>query len=430
MRIRAAGAALLSMALLLATTGPAAAESAPRVAAGPDGTAHVAWTQHLDGHPVAKLRIRGTDGSLGDTEYLTPGDETANDVDIAVGPTGRTITAWETGPYGSAVVKLRRRSPDGSLSPVQTLSGPGADSVAVELDADGDAIVMWTRGVNGKAVLETRRRAADGSLSAVKRLSASSPSYSVYEPQLAVAPDGTAVYTWTVLAPTRYVQARRRAPDGTLSPVQNLTSGAAATTPHVALHPGGEATFAWTRAKAEGDVVQVRRRSAGGALSAIRDVSAPASNVAGAPQVAVAPDGSALIGYHRAVAPYPFEVRRLSPGGTLGQVETVSPNGAWTEGGRIGVDADGDALLAWRTRGEGYDSHVQARRRTPAGAYGPIDDITPVAAGTATFPEFSLEPGGGATFAWLRLTPDDHAVVEARRRAPAGELSAIDQLTD
>ena len=87
------------------------------------------------------------------------------------------------------------------------------------------------------------------------------------------------------------MQSRRRAADGTLGAVQDLSAaGGDAGAPEVAVDAGGNAHFVWHRFNGTAHVVQARRRAAGGTLGAVQDLSAPGATF---PQVAVQPGGSA-----------------------------------------------------------------------------------------------------------------------------------------
>lgn len=426
---------LLSMAaaaatLTLAAAGSARAADSPQLSVAPDGTAHVVWGQSDQGVARAQWGARAAGGTVADAQYFTPAGESGVLSEVASMPDGRGLAVWVRQTAAGGQVALRRRATDGSLGPVQTLSEGGVQTAPrIAVDADGDATVVWARVVAGKQVVEARRRAVDGSLSSVRRLSAAAPTYSASAPEVAVDPAGNAYVAWQVLAPTPYVQARRRAADGTLSAVQNLTSGSrAADPPLVAVDAAGNALFAWRRFEGGQEVVvQVRRRSAGGTLGSTRDVS-PAGATATAPDLSVAPGGGASVTWHRSTgAEVTFETRRRSSGGTFGPVETVSVLATTTTGGRVGLDADGDAVFAWRVV-LGAMSAIASRRRTAAGTWSPTQE-TSLSGGTVGNPELGVEPGGGATIAWLR-TGIASSTVEARRRSADGQLSSIDRVSD
>ena len=93
--------------------------------------------------------------------------------------------------------------------------------------------------------------------------------------QVAVDADGDAVFTWRRSDGTDYrVQARMRSAAGALSAVQTLSaSGQSAVTPQVAIDPDGDAVFTWWRSDGANLRVQARARSAAGALSGVQTLS-------------------------------------------------------------------------------------------------------------------------------------------------------------
>lgn len=407
---------------------PAHAAENPQLSVAPDGTAHVVWAQFDGAAQLGQWGTRLADGTVGEPQYFTPAAVPSAYHDVAAAADGRAIAVWAGVDAGTYRVKLRRRAADGSFGPVQTLSEGGVQGPPkVALDADGNATVVWLRAVAGRTVVEARRRAVTGALSSVKRLSAAAPTYNTNGADVAVDPAGNATVSWTVLAPTSYVQTRRRAEDGTLSAVQNLTSGSgSADLARVAVDSSGNAIFVWRRIREGQFLVQARRRGAAGTLSATQDVSAPSGQIF-SPDLSVRPSGTAAIAWHRfAGMGVVLETRRRSSGGTLGTVDTVSAIGANSSGGRVGFDADGDTVFAWRVA-DGSSTHIAGRRRTAAGAWTVIQELSAVG-GTVSDPELGVEPGGGATIGWLRTNASPPAV-EVRRRTAAGELSAIDKLS-
>lgn len=418
---RAAGIAVLAAALAAPPVAPAASRG--RVALTPDGTAQLSWSHNDGGYSLVQGRSRAPDGTLGDVEFVSPTSFTAVGPVVAPGAGGSALHAWRSVEPGGSVVRIRRRAADGSLSAPQAVSGPGAYvDLEMESDAAGNAVIVWTRTVDGKRVLEIRRRAANGALSPVKRLSAASPSYHASSPSLDLDAAGNAVVAWTVAAPASYVQVRRRAVDGTLSATQNLTSGSSpALHPSVGVDADGDAVIAFRRTRDGATFVQARRRSAAGTLGPLQDVSRSAGSAV-VPQVAAEAGGAATVAWlrddgegHR----YLQAVRR-SATGTYGPVLDISVADGMAMQFRLGLDSDGNAILAWWRR-TGTTSSVQIRRRSAAGALFPIQDLSP-ADGTVSDVDLAVDPGGGAVVTWVdaAMSPSQ---IKVRRRGPAGDLS-------
>lgn len=418
-----------AIALGLALTGVAAAAATPasaaenaRLAVTPDGTAHFGWTRYDGVRVLVQGRSRTTAGTLGDTVYVSPADSSALGHGVLAGASGAALHYWSSSTQTGLQVRVRRRSADGSLSATQAVSEPGVvGEPRAAVDPSGNAVFVWQRILGGKIVAETRRRAANGTLSSVKRLSAANPTYNVNEVDVAVDASGYAVATWTVLANTPYIQVRRRAPDGTLSAIQNVTSGGgSAGTPDVGVDSGGNAVIAFRRTEDGKYLVQVRRRSAAGVLSSTQALSAPLTSPAPA-QVAVSPTAGAVVAWAQPAdgKTQVHAVRRPS-GGAWGASKLITPAGGNTAEFKVGLDADGDALFALRRIQDGKGS-VQARRWTANGTLDPAEDIAPVDA-AASAPEVAVEPDGDAYFAWTQPVGGTNQA-HGRRRTAAGEYS-------
>jgi hypothetical protein len=117
-----------------------------------------------------------------------------------------------------------------------------------------------------------------------------------FEPQVAVAENGDAVFAWVGDdGSSDRAQARSLSAAGALGPVQNLSrAGRDAFSPGVAVDPHGHAVFTWLRSDGTSDGVQARTRSAKGALGAIHTLS-PAGQSAGEAAVAARPDGEVAV---------------------------------------------------------------------------------------------------------------------------------------
>ena len=74
----------------------------------------------------------------------------------------------------------------------------------------------------------------------------------------------------------------------------------------------------------------------------------------------------------------------------------------------MGIDADGDALLAW-TRWDGIDYRVQARTLPPVGALGNPQTLSD-AGQDASAPELAVNQDGHGVIAWTRFDGDDFRV--------------------
>jgi hypothetical protein len=162
------------------------------------------------------------------------------------------------------------------------------------------------------------------------------------------------------------------------------------------------ATFGWLRRDSRGVRVQVRRRSAGGRLGPIVDLSDPGS-VAGDLRLVVAPNGRAVAAWseRQPHGPAVLRARAVSAEGARGPLVTITDAALRFSGPQVVIDASGDALLTW-TQLAGKAIAVMARRWPAAGELGPATDVsttTPSSSGDP--PGVAIDADGDALFAWL-----------------------------
>ncbi|MDQ3991791.1 MAG: hypothetical protein M3245_05725 [Actinomycetota bacterium] len=319
-------------------------------------------------------------------------------------------------------------APDAGAAPPETLSpaGQNAADPQVAVDADGDAVIVWQRfdGTNWR--IQARRRSKTGALSAVQTLSAAGQSAN--DPQVAVDQDGDAVIVWEGFDGTNSrIQARRRSAAGALSPVRTLSAaGQNAFDPQVAVDADGDAVIVWEGFDGTNYRIRARRRSAAGALSPVQTLSA-AGRSAFSPQVAVGQDGHALVVWERSDGTnWQIQARRRSAAGALSPVQTLSPAGHDAHVPQVAVDPDGHGVIAWELRA-GTNWRIQARRRSAEGALSPVQTLSPAGQGAAD-PQVAVDADGDAVIVWERfdLTNDR---IQARRRSAGGALSPVQTLS-
>jgi hypothetical protein len=301
---------------------------------------------------------------------------------------------------------------------------------------------------------------ADASFSSVGTISAAGNDAD--HPQVAMAPDGDAVFTWEGLDGSdrcfgnqcQLIRARVRSGDGTLSTVQTLSDpGRSAELPQVAVAPNGDAVFVWQRhAKIDGchgcTRVQTRVRFADGTLSPVQTLT-PFDQQGFAPRVAVAPNGDAVIAWETVDETsdcggslcFRVVARARAADGTLSGVRIVSPPGQYSLEHRVGIDADGDAVFAWEVVNgtascDAFQKPclVQVRARAANGTLSPVQTLSDPA-GHPQEPQLAVDPAGDAVVAWRRgdgtTDCDGHQClrIETRTRLAGGSLSAVRTLS-
>jgi hypothetical protein len=267
----------------------------PQLALAPDGTATVVWKRFNGFHPFVQERRIAADWSLeGSVETLSEARQDAVEPQVAVASDGAALVAWSRFDGSNSIVQARSISPEGSpQGPAASLSAAGVNSVEPQLALapDGSAAVVWSRTDGSGTVIQYHRLAADGSpLGATLDISAAGRSA---EPQVAVAGDGSATAVWNRFDGSSFViQARRISSAG--SPQGTVTLSAAgrdAASPQVAIAEGGGADVVWSRFDGTAWVVQERHLDAGGAAAGSAQSLSAAGRSAGAPQIATGPYG-------------------------------------------------------------------------------------------------------------------------------------------
>jgi hypothetical protein len=344
-----------------------------------------------------------------------------------------TVFVWVRPVSGHLLVQARfRNTPTGALSSVKDISPAAEDAFnpEVAIDSEGDAVITWAR---SDGTIQARRRAADGTLSEVQDLSGPGASL----PQVGIAAEGDAVITWQrPIGEDTRIQARARAEDGTLGPVQNISAGGSdASDPEVGVDGSGDAVFVWRRQLATATRVQTRARSAvDGSLTGVQNVSGE-NGSAFEPEVAVDNTGNAVFTWRRSdgtvqrietrarafLTGAQTQVQKLSPAGVAGQ-DAVQP--------QVAVDVDGDAVFTWR-RLDGADSRIQARARTfSSGALSAVQDLSDPGE-DAVNPEVAVsrvDADPDAVFTWQR-SDGTNLRIQARTRSAAGVLGAVQDVS-
>ena len=242
---------------------------------------------------------------------------------------------------------------------------------------------------------------------------------------LAVGANGTTTVAWSARSGsgTFQVFARQIFATGTRGPIRQLSaSGQDALAPQVAVAPNGTATVVWIRSNGTNFLVQARRILPGGTPEESTKTLSSTGRDAAAPQLAVAPDGTTTVVWKRFDGScYLVQERRIGPGGTPGtSVYTLSETGRDAVEPQVAVDGNGVATVVW-SRFDGSDSIVQVRRIAAGGT--PAASFTSLSAAgeSAVQPRVAVTPTGVATVAWTR-SDGTNWIVQARRLSASGAL--------
>ncbi len=341
---------------------------------------------------------------------------------VGVDADGDAVIVWSRFNSVNFVIQARSRSAAGTLGPVQeiTLTGQNAGQPQVGVAANGNALIVWGRFDGTTTRIQARSRSAAGVLGPVQDLAAAA---NAGNPRVAMAPNGRSVIMWQV---GDRMQARARSAAGALSATQTLSqAGRPVGEPRVGIADTGGAVFAWTRHDGSFSRVQVRARTAAGALGPIQFVSLVNNQAAGL-DISVDASGDALMVWENSTGgPTRVQARSRSAAGTLGPVQTVSLVGTFANFPQIGMQDDGDAIVAWRRS----DLRIQARAISSAGAVGALQDISSPS-GFSDQPQVAYDENGVAVFVFSHQnTGSSNNNIQARVRSAAGTLGPIENVT-
>jgi hypothetical protein len=301
-------------------------------------------------------------------------------------------------------IQTRSRSVAGILSPVQTLSASGRHGALpqVAVDPNGNAVFVWQSSDGTDLRVQTRSRSTAGTLSSTLTLSAAGQSAEY--PQVAVDANSNAVFVWERYDGTNErIQARTLSAAGVRGSTQTLSAaGGDALYPQVEVDTNGNAVFAWERCCYDGtnnERIQARARSAAGTLSSTQTLSA-AGQTALSAHVAVDPNGNAVFAWVRSDGTAQrFQARARSAAGTLSSTQTLSDPGRHAYEPRVAVDVSGNAVFLWQ-RFDGIENRVQVRARSAAGTLSSTQTLAGTGTAIPLGAQLAVDPQGNAVVVW------------------------------
>jgi hypothetical protein len=291
----------------------------------PNGDAVVVWGLHR-----VQARALAADGTLGPIEAISPRTDGYffPQPQVVVDRFGNATFMW-TNPDGD--IRSRMLFADGTLGPVHPVTA-GKDSYygSVGVDAAGDAIFAWVdEQTHG---LRARVRPLDGTWGPIRRVTAGGPISSL---RLAVNPSGDAVFAWTRGFDDQSLLTRTLAADGTFSPAAGISPSEDGWI-DVAITTAGRDVFVW---RGEDGLIQARTRAPSGSLTQVQTLS---RGFGGLPQVGVDEEGNAVFTWFTLDG---IEVRARANDGTLGPTTMLGSGDAPS----IAVNPAGDATVAWNS---------------------------------------------------------------------------------
>jgi hypothetical protein len=376
--------------------GPAglSALGTPQAAIDGAGNAVVVW-QQPDGftlNTIVQAAIRPAGGPFGEPVTLSATGTVSVHPQVAVNAAGAAIVAWEHVAGQEVVIQATVRPAGGSFAAAVDVSAAGlqGEPPGVAMDNAGNATVVWTQTSAAGSTAQAATWPAGGpAFSAPVDLSATGE---VSSPQVATNATGETVAVWEhVDTNTRFVQAAIRPAGGGFSPPADLSLfGGDAIAPQVAIDADGNAVAVWARFDGATRVVQIGTRPRDGTFGLPGTLSL-AGGEARAPQVAVSPGGDIVVAWQRSDGANTIVqavARRAGAG--FGATADLSAAGRDAIEPQVGIDADGDAVVAWQ-RSDGTNTIVQGAGHDAAGPQ-LRGLIVPATATTGTAASYLVSP--------------------------------------
>jgi hypothetical protein len=120
------------------------------------------------------------------------------------------------------------------------------------------------------------------------------------------------------------------------------------------------------------------------------------------PQVAMNARGDALVvWWRRDLRGEKIQARARSAAGEFGPIEVVSPHGEPASSPKVAIRANGDALIVWASSDGGSNTLLKARARSAAGTFGPVHTLSP-AGQDVLFYQVAMDADGDALVVWLQ----------------------------
>jgi hypothetical protein len=233
----------------------------PAVATAPDGTATVAWSRYDGAHSIVQARrIDAAGAPEATTSSLSAEAQSAVQPQVAVAPGGAATVVWNRFDGSHWVIQGQRLSaaglPEGTAATLSSSTRNAAEP-QLSIGPDGKVTIVWERYDGSSFVVQARRISSAGALAAAT-LNLSASGRDAAEPQVDVAPDGTATVLWSRYDGSNWIVQRRDvAADETLSAVSNLSlAGRRGSGPAVAWGSGGDLMTTWRRFEGSGDAVE------------------------------------------------------------------------------------------------------------------------------------------------------------------------------
>jgi hypothetical protein len=397
----------------------------PKVAVDAAGDSTAVWYRDDGTREAVEVNTRPAGGRWAIAGPLSDTARIADDPEVAVDPAGDAVVVWEEVVGGHFLIEARVRPAGGSWGAAEQLSSEGQSAIepVVAIDAAGEAVAAWTRSDGSKDIVEASTRPKGGTWSAPEKLSAAGEDAREVGAGIGA---GEATVVWRRANGTNQViEASSRPRGGGWSGAAELSDDShEADNPEVAVAPDGEAVVLWRWDNGLHEVIQATVRAPGGGPWPLAEELSAFGSDAFEPAVAATDGGVAAVWSEGGAVLALIEVATLAPGGGWSPAKAISEGGGEANGAQVSLDAGGRAFVAWQ-RGVGpADAVVEAAQGTVGGSWSGPSKLSASEGVDGRTPDVGVDAGGDATVVWRALR-EPNLSIEA-----AGYEGAGPQLLD
>ena len=261
---------------------------------------------------------------------------------------------------------------------------------------------------------------------------------------------GNVLATWTEgTNPARKVFGSIRPAGATFLPKEQLSGAGDAIDPQVAINDRGDAVVVWLEVVGGVQIVRYAVRPAGGPFTTAQNLSNPGDAIFGVPEVAIAPEGTAVAVWSRNNGANEIVEAAVKPANstTFGGATRLSDLGVDSGSAVVGLDASGGAVVAWEQPFAATQvESIMAAVRPAGGSFttlAPVftepPDTTPANGNFSHIdaPKLAVAPNGRATLAWAfkdeTVTPPAlgrHRIMSAARGTSGNFGTVEDNVSD
>ncbi|MBI5138018.1 MAG: Ig-like domain-containing protein [Nitrospirae bacterium] len=355
---------------------------------------------------------------------------------VALGGDGSAVAVWEQW-NGNDSILARHYDPAtgwGGEVLLETSTAGNAALPQVAMDAAGDAVAVWYQhdGTRYSAYGNVYDAATD-TWGGATLLESDSAGHAVGV-TVGMDASGNAVAVWYQSDGARYnIHANRYTAAGGWNGRELLETSAAgnAQHPQVAVAPNGDAVVVWHQSDGTRDNIWANHLDfAVGSWSGEQLVESSNAGTALNPALAVNAAGDAVAAWHQSDGSrYNLTANRYDAGtGTWGAAQTIeTDNTGSAKEAQVGFDGNGNAFVVWH-QSDGSVNHIQANRYDGvAAAWGTATALEADPRG-AGFPRVAVDANGNALAVWAQSDGTVDNVAAARYDGRAGTWGAAGTL--